>query len=51
VTGTDGVLPPVWGLPLGELALFGVGLAVVWRAGGSHDAGPDATRRGPAREV
>jgi fucose 4-O-acetylase-like acetyltransferase len=42
VTGTDGVLPPVWGLPLGELALFGVGFAVVWWAGGPRDAGPDA---------
>ena len=33
VTGAEGVLPSLWGLPLGELAVFGVGLALVWRAG------------------
>lgn len=33
VTGAEGVLPPLWGLPLGELAVFGVGLTLVWRAG------------------
>jgi len=41
VTGTEGVLPAVGGLPVGELAIFGVGLAVVWRAGGTTAAAID----------
>jgi peptidoglycan/LPS O-acetylase OafA/YrhL len=54
VTGSEGLLPPVGGLPLGELAVFGVGLAVVWRAGGGSRAArdddtPDAPEREPDR--
>jgi fucose 4-O-acetylase-like acetyltransferase len=39
VTGTRGVLPSVGGLPIGELALFGLGLAALWRAGRGGGAG------------
>lgn len=42
VTGVDGVFPPIAGLPLGELAVFGAGLAVVWRSGGRADDGAPA---------
>ena len=45
VTGSEGLLPPVGGLPLGELAVFGVGLALVWWAGAPREvASPDSTR-------
>ncbi|KGM13157.1 acyltransferase [Cellulomonas bogoriensis 69B4 = DSM 16987] len=40
VTGMEGVLPPVGGLPLGEVALFALGLAVVWGTGRSAPAEP-----------
>ena len=33
VSGAEGVIPPVLGLPLGELTLFGLGLTVISRAG------------------
>lgn len=38
VSGTEGVIPPVLGLPLGELALFGIGLVVISRAGRGQQA-------------
>jgi lipopolysaccharide export LptBFGC system permease protein LptF len=33
VTGPDGLLPPVWGVPLGELAVLALGLALLWWGG------------------
>ncbi|MCL3861221.1 acyltransferase [Actinotalea sp. K2] len=47
VTGTEGVLPPVAGLPVGELVLFGTGLTVLARADGSRPwPRRDPSRRG-----
>lgn len=38
VTGPDGLLPPVWGVPLGELAVLALGLALL-RWGGEGGRG------------
>ena len=51
VTGSKGLLPPVGGLPLGELAVFGVGLAIVWRAGAARDGGRDDVGRDDASQA
>lgn len=49
VRGTDGVLPPVAGLPLGELALFGAGLAALWWVPGGRPRGGLSGRRRRSR--